>query len=635
MSPELLGSALRRALMTVLLLTLVCVFVPFLPQMPEGPLDPSWAFGMNQSVANGVAFGQGVIFTFGPYASIYTSLYHPATDALMVFGALYLALSYWFAVSLVARDFQWQLVAVLCAALACLMYSRDALLFSYPLIVGVYCYRYADRQDDRGGNLVILALLFGPFGLLPLIKGSLLVLCGATGGLALALLLWRRKLAAGAIAVMSAGLSMLIFWLMAGQPIGALPAWFASMIPIVSGYTEAMSIDGIGWEIAAYLLVAVAMLALVYRSPHVRPSGRTYITLIFTGYLFLAFKGGFVRHDLHAMMAGTSLLLAAIFAAMLFQSRIAFALVAASLLVCVGINRSYDDVSPRRIAHNVLATYSQSWLGVKLRIGDKGRLAAEYERALSALRSKVPMPRLQGTADIYSYHQSYLLASGNSWNPRPVLQSYSAYTPSLLEINRAHLLAANAPDNVAFRVETIDGRIPSSEDGLSWPVLLATYTPIARDEAFVYLRKQEDAAVPDGQVIASGKHEFMDHVVVPAENKPVFARIDLQPTFAGKLVGIFYKPSPLHIRVDLEDGSARVYRIIPGMVRTGMLISPLVESTAEFGQLYQDPARLAGKRVKSFAIAPAANRWHWQPRYGVEFVRYGGAASQVAKGTSP
>jgi hypothetical protein len=41
---------------------------------------------MNEATALGLAFGKELIFTFGPYAAIYTKVYHPGTDSIMLFG---------------------------------------------------------------------------------------------------------------------------------------------------------------------------------------------------------------------------------------------------------------------------------------------------------------------------------------------------------------------------------------------------------------------------------------------------------------------------------------------------------------------------------------------------------------------
>ena len=47
---------------------------------------------MNQRIARNLEFGKDIVFTFGPYSSIYTELYDPATGQLMVFGGMFLGI---------------------------------------------------------------------------------------------------------------------------------------------------------------------------------------------------------------------------------------------------------------------------------------------------------------------------------------------------------------------------------------------------------------------------------------------------------------------------------------------------------------------------------------------------------------
>src|SRR5215471_2375058 len=74
-------------LWALLLITIISVFVPFSPIMPVEEIDHSWTLGINQAVAQGLAFGRDIIWNYGPYASILTREYHPATDSLMLAGA--------------------------------------------------------------------------------------------------------------------------------------------------------------------------------------------------------------------------------------------------------------------------------------------------------------------------------------------------------------------------------------------------------------------------------------------------------------------------------------------------------------------------------------------------------------------
>lgn len=77
------------------IITTLAAFIPLNPGMPQSGLDASAMFSMNEAVAQNLKIGKDIIFTFGPYASILSQSYHPATDYLMVFGG-YHTILWWF-----------------------------------------------------------------------------------------------------------------------------------------------------------------------------------------------------------------------------------------------------------------------------------------------------------------------------------------------------------------------------------------------------------------------------------------------------------------------------------------------------------------------------------------------------------
>lgn len=623
-SSDLASQALNWGLQALMLITVVCIFVPFSPSMPGEGLDPSWVFGMNQAVAQGLAFGREMVFTFGPYASIYTKTYHPATDHIMLAGSLYLGLSYGLAVFLVTRNSKWYLLAALWVVLAGLMHSRDALLFSYPLLIVFFCYQSINTNEkvNFGTNftLVLTVILFLPFGFLPLIKGTLLILCGAVAILCVALFASNRRWGQALAAAASPIAAILFFWGVSGQSALNLPSYFISMAPIVSGYTEAMSTSGIKREIVLYLVATFVLLIAILREDSVSIKSRAFIFFAFIVYLFLAFKGGFIRHDGHAILSGESILIASLLFAFGFHSRQMPFILFVSVFAWMYIDSHYIKTSTESIFRNIGYTYSSAWSGVKNRLSKNEWLENEFNNTIKRLSDKAKFPLFEGTTDIYSYNQSYLIASGNNWNPRPILQSYSVYTPSLALTNKNHLLGEKAPDNVIFKVEPIDGRIPSIEDGASWPVLLTHYQPSVLENDFLYLHKnQSTAKVSEGSLIGKGSYSFGHSVSVPSDSDPIFAEISIKQSMLGKLASIFYKPSHLQISLNLENGTTKTYRIISGMAKSGLLISPLIENTTEFSFLYGDVGYLSDKKVKSFSIAPVSNKRQWEQTYEVTF----------------
>ncbi|MEI7447879.1 MAG: hypothetical protein WCK28_23525, partial [Burkholderiales bacterium] len=100
---------------------------------------------------------------------------------------------------------------------------------------------------------------------------------------------------------------------------------------------------------------------------------------------------------------------------------------------------------------------------------------------------------------------------------------------------------------------------------------------------------------------------------------PVFVRIDVRPSWLGRLAGIVYKPGELRIGLRLVDGRTRTARFVAGPAPAGFVISPWVEDTTEFGMLYSDRGYLGTKRVESFWITAEWPARLWSQRYEVRF----------------
>ncbi|WP_230849884.1 hypothetical protein [Ralstonia solanacearum] len=611
----------------LIILTAVCAFVPLQPEMPKAGLDHSWVLGMNQAVAQGLVFGRDIIFTFGPYASIYTQSFHPATDHLMVGGSLFLGLMYGVGLVLVTRKHGAIPLAGLCLALALvagLYQSRDALLLGYPLLVSLYCFglpcEEASSREARRLLAIGVFALFLPFGLLPLIKGSLVALCLAVTTFAVIRFITVGRWDLAILAPFAQALALVVFWLVSGQPLTGLPGYFRSMAQIVSGYTEAMAYPGEPSEMVFYLIAAAVLVVSVLRDSSA-PTAKKILLLFFplSIYFFVVFKAAFVRHDGHALTAGTSILLASAILSFLLLKRSAWFVLLVGLFAWASIDSRYVVLSASALVDDVTSTYFLAGSGLRTRLADPGALRRDFDGALAKIRSADALPRLEGTTDIYSYGQSSLIASGNRWNPRPVLQSYSAYTPALALANRDHISGRAAPDNIVFNVESIDMRLPALDDGPSWPALFGGYRPEDFRAGRLYLKKEVSGT--EGvklEPAGGGVFSLGEEVVVPEGAYPVFIEADIKKNVAGKVVNTLYKVAPLVIALRLENGETRQFRLPSEMAQSGFVVSPLIQSTIEFALLYAN-GYVQGSRVKSFAIYASGDGWLWDPKYAVRF----------------
>jgi hypothetical protein len=543
-------------------------------------------------------------------------------------------------------------------------------LFAYPVLVGVICmeaFRQM-RRDEQAGvpMLVFVALLFSSFGLLPLIKGSLLILCALVWLLTLWTMVLRADWRLMLTTLMAPVLTMLFYWWWAGQALHDLPGYFNSMLPIISGYTDAMSREGFLHEIVLYVMSALLLLWFVWKR---EGSIFSSLFLMLGGALFLAFKAGYVRHDAHAVAAPVFLMLLASVVCLfpINQQRsawavrtayvIGFLLFLSSVLV-YGIDpgklkekieqRAVERHEPvpqfnhlpradqvRLIRHALKPAdvidivmqgmyfplpYPGLWQGASARILHPGTLQKQFQLQTALIKQSQPLPALDGTVDIYSFNQSALIASGNKWHPRPVFQSYSVYTPTLVEKNHAHLLGTNAPDHVLFSVEPIDQRVPSSEEGINWQLLLHRYAPVSFEGKFLHLKKNAGLFVAvEPTLLVQGKARLGQAFSVPQADGPVYAEMDFKPSVLGRVFNLFYKSNQLTLTAMLADGTSHTFRLVPGMVKTGFMVSPLVENTAEFALLFSPLKRLSHKRVVSLTVNKAGRLNHWSDEFTVVF----------------
>jgi hypothetical protein len=98
----------------------------------------------------------------------------------------------------------------------------------------------------------------------------------------------------------------------------------------------------------------------------------------------------------------------------------------------------------------------------------RDREQANFDAMRRSEIARTPLPQIGGTVDAYPTDVSALLSHGFDYEPRPVLQSYAAYTPRLSALNAAHLRGSRAPENLLLDIAPIDARLASMEDGASW-----------------------------------------------------------------------------------------------------------------------------------------------------------------------
>ena len=633
-----MSSKFPKYFLAALLLTaFLNLLLPYPAIFPAAGLDPSWGYAMNQVIAQNLAIGKEIIFTYGPYSAIFHHQFHPATYNLIVLGSLYFSLCYTLSLMLLAQNIKlrWGFFFFLMIAVLDL---REVLLISYPLVASLVVFRLCFPHPTAGvlkfsPKLVTphllqgsLFLIFSLLGFLPLVKGSLIISCAASLILSCAALLHVKKKSLAALITIAPILSAMVFWSIAHQEISNLPAYFITMRELIVSYNETMALEvGNSKNLPTVLFGSAVILYVIFREKSFTLFPRFLLSAMIGLFLFISFKGGFVRHDNgHASSyCNAQTLIIALLLPFILQYKIPRFLQKLNLaplpLIGVILYSILNSDGLPSFSTALVKIINQPLIYQHLAHHDS--LQKDFDARISEIKKAASLPILAGTSDIYSFDQSYLIASENKWSPRPIFQSYQAATKTMAQINADHLLGASAPDNIFFAVQTIDGRFPTHDDGLSWPILLQNYAPVKMVNGFLLLKKKSSDAVAMKN-ISSNEYKFGEEVEIKNGEEILFTEFEIKPSLLGKLVTIFYKPSQLQIDVTLNDGSTRNFRIISSMVESGFVISPLIENAEEFKLLYGKEKSLRNKIVKSFKISQRGDYgFLWQSSYKVRFSR--------------
>jgi hypothetical protein len=578
-------------------------------------IENAWVQALHIAFSQHWQFGQDIVFTYGPWGFLARG-YYPPTYAVSVFAWIILSLVFsWAAWRLACHLSDNRLVAGLWlvgfTAASSIPVGDD---FNARLVAWGMLLLFLHFFVEEGVFTPIQALLTVSLGWLSLVKFTGMMESVMVVAVIAADNIFRHRRFPWIVPLWTA--SLVFFWVAAGQRLSSLSPFLCNSWRITSGYTEAMMLTGKTGvrDAACFLLIVVLLCALTGRVAWARQRFLGALPLAGLGtILFIVFKLGYVRNDRHEITSAMALLLIALACfAVAWPGRKRAAGAALCLLIASALFASsvFSSRLPGDgLGKQLAGTFNIYSLFAPIAGPGTGYLRSHYENNLVSERKANPLPSMEGDADLYSHDQTILFAHTLPYRPRPVMQSYSAYTPELAEMNAAHLRTARAAGNILFAVQPADDRYPSLDDGLSWPELLTLYDiKDASDDSGTLFLLLSRSVVPRAFHLTPLQNTlacFGEPVAVPAAtNNPVWVEIGINKSLAGTVVSTLYKPPVLMLTVLLQDHTQRCFRLVPGMARGGFLLSPLIEDSRSFAVLASTGRQnLAGLEVVSMTIS--------------------------------
>jgi hypothetical protein len=485
----------------------------------------------------------------------------------------------------------------------------------YPFAMLLLTTLVLHHAERLSAGAFVAATLF--LAIIALVKFTLFLLSAVCVLSIVAALLCTRSrfLAVGVFAIFMC--ELLLVWILCSQSPWNLFQYISASLQVSGSYDEAMvrsHPDLDKYLAVATIIFGLFMVALLLT---IARKSRTFTDLLLTGVVvggfFLFWKHAFVRPGPGHLIG--FFMFSALAPFLLWQFCVARNILSTTARLCfytcslVSLTVIYGTgITGKRLPPTTHLANRISLLAVNIKfLGSLSQTQQTYNDQIENIRKEFDLPEIrahvgQKSIDIISYDQAILLLNGFNWRPRPVFQSYVTFTPELLKTNANFLDSQRAPDFIIFQLQTIDGRFPTLDDSCVLWMLLHEYTPVLAEKSYLLLQRKEQSwsSSPPLIQVLEKPARFDETITLGLEDTRSYAlQLDIRYSVLGRLRKFFYKAPSLALEVTLMDKRTVRYKIIPGMVKSGFLLSPLLATQADVIGWYN---HADVQRVRSFRM---------------------------------
>ncbi len=603
-------------------INLICYVIGSIVSLPlpfwyaKAGVDESWLIGLHWALKKGLLFGKQIVFTYGPLGflgrpTLIDYDLWKISLAFMIFCHILFFLSmYVFMENVTSNLNRFKSVYNLFVIISLIIIPLG---LGHKIVLTILLLSFmAISINSKVRTLIIYFILAFIVSIASLLKFNLAVISLSLLIMSLCFfLIFKRNIKSVIIVIYVISfflLSTFVLMVVYSQDPNLLLDYVNSSLYIVIGYVT-MGLPGSIWRLWFAIIIIIGIFTVMIYAFIIKDRKMFPFTIMSLMVSVTYFKHGFVRQDIGheyiyylIMYVILIMVIPIIFnkrnSRNKLDNKILLGMKCYLLIILV--------VSGIVLFPKIIAVYKP---GAELNLLEK---KSSYEKAILFLNNKTffddviikskeniireykASPEMfdairNDSVDIIPWDIALVWAKDLNWSPRPIFQSYNAYTKELDSMNAKHFEENNPPKFIIFSYKTLDRRYPIFDEPNTFRNVLCNYEHIDSYNEFIILQYDQTASnCTRYEEIKSLNAKIGEPINIPNfKNGYLFAHIDLDYSYYGKLKNTIYKSSPAYIKFELTDGNySKKYRFIPDTAANGIFVSKYVRNIRDVEALF-------------------------------------------------
>jgi hypothetical protein len=575
----------------ILIITILYLIPKEIWNTPYINLDPSWQIALNLAIKQQLIWGKDIVFTYGPLGYLSTGLPVYTSAFLIGLFTLYISASGGFFLYIlfkaVKQKYELIFITVFLLLNGHFLFLRDSIaLYFYALFFMLY---YLNSGKWYSIIPVIINCILAFF--IKVNTGIILIFV-FIGFMLYIFRLSLINLKEFLIYIFS--YTSLLYTLSYLLNVDLL-FYIKNSLFIIAGYNDAMVLfPNLDSLLFAFLIIAsIIFLTILNIKKILNSKHELFIFINLALLLYIFFKQSFVRGDGHTdlFFISSPFLIILIF---LFTNKRQikeysyYAIIIACLLSVAGFKGQRIKMLASNLGYISISKYMGHYIffpSKKLDNSNEIKSRELPERVRDIIGNK--------TVDVLGFETSYIHYNGLNYNPRPVIQSYSAYGPELIQLNVNKYESNTAPDFVLYHPGSIDGRHPFWDEAPIYLSLFRNYIIVdtfssinlsfneldtrnnVPNKLFLFKKNNKKRSVTK-TVIKDTIIHFNNKINIPHSNNILYMEMESELTTLGKIQRLLFQPSLAHMKMQYADGDSTYCRLILPVMKAGVPINKKV-----------------------------------------------------------